>query len=233
MAKLFRTRSRSELPCFTTILNYDNKLAFNSTTVFIWTHLDYIKSFLSRSYRLATTVAAVLPTALAAFSTVRSRSSKSNTDDDCSDESKEQFLKLVDLLLSDMKLFKQMVRKSLNLIQGMELMNAGYHFAINKSTGAVSSSNDTKLVTQHQRNVAFPALRLATYKCTIQLLQSYREALSQLLEASPLADYVDMKDHYIAFVDLECFGIEDASTLQDGSAVRIPPEIFARLLRKS
>ena len=114
-----------------------------------------------------------------------------------------------------------MVRKSLNLIQGMELMNAGYHFAINKSTGAVSSSNDTKLVTQHQRNVAFPALRLATYKCTIQLLQSYREALSQLLEASPLADYVDMKDHYIAFVDLECFGIEDASTLQDGESVSI------------
>ena len=100
-------------------------------------------------------------------------------------------------------------------------MNAGYLFAINKSTGAVSSSNDTKLVTQHQRNVAFPALRLATYKCTIQLLQSYREALSQLLEASPLADYVDMKDHYIALVDLECFGIEDASTLQDGESVSI------------
>jgi len=114
-----------------------------------------------------------------------------------------------------------MVRKSLNMLQGMELMNAGYLFAVNKTTGAASTSTETKLVTQHQRNAAFPALRLATYKCTVQLLEAYRTAVSQLLEASPLADYVDMRDHYIAFVDLQCFGIEDVSALQDGESVSI------------
>ena len=28
------------------------------------------------------------------------------------------------------------------------------------------------------------------------------------MEVSPLADHVDFKEHYIAFVDLESFGIE-------------------------
>jgi hypothetical protein len=51
-------------------------------------------------------VAAVLPTALAAFTTARNCSAKSY-DTSVDEESKEQFLKLVDLLLSDMKLFKQ------------------------------------------------------------------------------------------------------------------------------
>jgi hypothetical protein len=63
-------------------------------------------------FRLATTVAAVLPTALAAFTTARNCSAKSY-DTSVDEESKEQFLKLVDLLLSDMKLFKQveMIKK--------------------------------------------------------------------------------------------------------------------------
>lgn len=91
-------------------------------------------------------------------------SSKAKTDQD-----KEQFLKLIDLLLSDMKLFKQLVRKSLNLLQGMELMNAGYLFAVNKVTGAASTSSETRLATHHHNQASFPALRLATYKCTVQV----------------------------------------------------------------
>lgn len=45
-----------------------------------------------------------------------------------------------------MKVFKQMVRKSLNLLHGMELMNSGYLFAINRSTGVActSTSNDLR-----------------------------------------------------------------------------------------
>jgi len=55
-------------------------------------------------------------------------------------------------------------------------------------------------------------------------LEAYREALAKLMEVSPLADYIDMKDHYIAFVDLECFGIEDSSSTSfpvTGDAVSI------------
>jgi hypothetical protein len=69
---------------------------------------------------------------------------------------------------------------------------------------------------------SFPALRLATYQCTIQLLETYREALGKLMQVSPLAEYIDMKEHYIAFVDLECFGIEKSTSLaSEGDSIAV------------
>ena len=56
---------------------------------------------------------------------------------------------------------------------------------------------------------AFPALRRAAYQCTLQLIMSYRSAVKRLMEVSPLADHVDLKDHYIAFIELRSFGIEE------------------------
>ena len=38
---------------------------------------------------------------------------------------------------------------------------------------------------------------------------SYRSAVKRLMEVSPLADHVDLKDHYIAFIELRSFGIEE------------------------
>ena len=38
----------------------------------------------------------------------------------------KEFQDLVKQMLSDMKIFKQLLRKSLNLIQGMEMMNQVY-----------------------------------------------------------------------------------------------------------
>ena len=35
-----------------------------------------------------------------------------------------------------------------------------------------------------------------------------RQAIERLMEINPLADHIDMKDHYLAFIDLEKFGIE-------------------------
>ncbi len=57
---------------------------------------------------------------------------------------KEQFEKLVDTMLTDMKQFKQLVRKSLNLLQGMELMQSGYVFGVNSATGGpvTTAAND-------------------------------------------------------------------------------------------
>ena len=40
-------------------------------------------------------------------------------------------------MLSDMKIFKQLLRKSLNLIQGMEMMNQVLHFGMISSKGIV------------------------------------------------------------------------------------------------
>jgi len=42
------------------------------------------------------------------------------------------------------------------------------------------------------------------------------------MEVSPLAEYIDMKDHYIAFVDLEGFGLEKSSSLpSDGDSITV------------
>ena len=38
---------------------------------------------------------------------------------------------------------------------------------------------------------------------------SYRSAVKRLMEVSPLAYHVDLKDHYIAFIELRSFGIEE------------------------
>ena len=38
---------------------------------------------------------------------------------------------------------------------------------------------------------------------------TYRSAVEKLMKVSPLADHVDFKDHYIAFIDLKNFGIEE------------------------
>ena len=65
------------------------------------------------------------------------------------------------------------------------------------------------LVSALANRAAFPALRRAAYQCTVQLITSYRSAVEKLMEVSPLADHVDLKDHYIAFIELESFGIEE------------------------
>ena len=38
----------------------------------------------------------------------------------------EEFKRMIKQMLGDMKQFKMVLRKSLNLIQGMEMMNQGY-----------------------------------------------------------------------------------------------------------
>ena len=86
--------------------------------------------------------------------------------------------------MTDMKLFKQLVRKSLNLLQGMELMHSGYMFAVNTSTGAPVTAEETQLNKALAERACFPALRKATYQATVELILSYREAVARLLEVS-------------------------------------------------
>ena len=70
--------------------------------------------------RAAVTAAAVLPTAMAAASSMRIGSRVSQS------REAEEFKKMIKQMLGDMKQFKMVLRKSLNLIQGMEMMNQGY-----------------------------------------------------------------------------------------------------------
>ena len=182
--------------------------------------------------KAATAAAALLPTAVAAMSSVRISTKIQQ------DQQSEHFHKVIDLLLNDMKTFKRLVRKSLNLLQGMEMISGGSYLTVDPSTGASSAfrnstaaasnshqpaaaavvtgdesnngpggGGETKLVKGLGGRTTFPALRQAAYKCTVQIIEAYREAVSKLMEVSPLADHVDLREHYIAFVSLENFGI--------------------------
>ena len=56
------------------------------------------------------------------------------------EQEKIDFDNLIKRLLGDMQLFKKLVRKCLNLLQGMELIHAGHVFAINSATGGPMAS---------------------------------------------------------------------------------------------
>ena len=99
--------------------------------------------FLSERTRAvgAAAAAALLPTALACGTASTTRLSNKISED----EDKSNFDNLIKRLLDDMQLFKKLVRKCLNLLQGMELIHAGHVFAINSVTGAPLASMPTPL----------------------------------------------------------------------------------------
>ena len=91
--------------------------------------------FFSERTRTAVTAAAVLPTALAAASSVRIGNKV------CQSREAEEFKRMIKQMLSDMKQFKMVLRKSLNLIQGMEMMNQGF-INFSSSNGEANKSID-------------------------------------------------------------------------------------------
>ena len=96
--------------------------------------------FFSERTRAAVTAAAVLPTAMAAASSMRIGSKVSQS------REAEEFKKMIKQMLGDMKQFKMVLRKSLNLIQGMEMMNQGY---ISSASSTVKSQQaQTEQITE-------------------------------------------------------------------------------------
>ena len=80
------------------------------------------------------TAAAVLPSAMAAASSLRIGSRVSQS------REAEEFKRMIKQMLGDMKQFKMVLRKSLNLIQGMEMMNQGYISFASSFSGQQSQS---------------------------------------------------------------------------------------------
>ena len=89
-----------------------------------------------------------------------------------------------------MKIFKQLLRKSLNLIQGMEMMNQGYINAVSRNQGEGSSSKgeESKLSKALCKRSSFISLRRAIYTHTVQMILVYRYELLY----SPLVDTADL-----------------------------------------
>jgi hypothetical protein len=161
--------------------------------------------FLSERTRLAATAAAILPSALATATSLRLGARVQQG------RETRHFRELVRQMLADMKIFKQLLRKSLNLIQGMEMMNQGYMSAVSgaggslgKAGGAVEESGLSEALC---RRSSFIALRRAIYTSTLQITTAYRGAIQTLMEVCPLAEHIDLHDHYLAFIALENFGI--------------------------
>ena len=93
----------------------------------------------------AAAAAALLPTALAFGTASTTRMSTKLSDE----QEKSNFDNLIKRLLGDMQLFKKLVRKCLNLLQGMELIHAGHLFAINSATGGPMAS--VPMPTTHEK----------------------------------------------------------------------------------
>ena len=167
--------------------------------------------YLSERTRMAATAAAVLPTAIAALAALRGSTGGKGkaTGEEGIDKGDKQLEELVTQMLADMKLFRQLIRKTLNLLQGMELMHSGYTLAVNTSTGAPVTVEEARLAKALADRACFPALRQAAYRATVDLIGSYRIAVEELMVVSPLAQHVDFKEHYIAFIDLKSFGIDE------------------------
>ena len=163
--------------------------------------------YLSERTRVAATAAAVLPSAIAAIAALRGGSVGKATGEPVSKGDK-QLEDLVTQMLADMKLFRQLIRKTLNLLQGMELMHSGYTLSVNTTTGAPVTVEEGRLAKALADRACFPALRQAAYRAAVDLIVSYRGAVEQLMAVSPLAQHVDFREHYIAFIDLTSFGID-------------------------
>ena len=99
-------------------------------------------------------------------------------------EETEEFKKMIKQMLGDMKNFKMILRKSLNLIQGMEMMNQGYinNMASNydgrhsNGTNPGAESEDKLSKTLCQRS-SFISLRRAIYTQAVQMISVYRYLL--------------------------------------------------------
>ena len=151
--------------------------------------------FFSERTRSAVAAASVLPTALAAASSVRIGTKvrglfyfilPKNPDPSLTfqvrrNEETEEFKKMIKQMLGDMKHFKMILRKSLNLIQGMEMMNQGYinNIASNydgrcsNGTDNGAASEDKLSKTLCQRS-SFMSLRRAIYTQAVQMISVYR-----------------------------------------------------------
>ena len=130
--------------------------------------------FFSERTRAAVAAAAVLPTAVAAASSVRIGSKVAQS------QEAEEFKKMIKQMLGDMKQFKMVLRKSLNLIQGMEMMNQGYiSFAASFSQqsddkDASGSQEESKLSRALCQRSSFISLRRAIYTHAVQMISVYR-----------------------------------------------------------
>lgn len=126
--------------------------------------------FFSEKTRVAVTAAAVLPSALATVSSLRIGAKVSQS------RETEEFKEMVKQMLGDMKQFKVVLRKSLNLIQGMEMMNQGYMNALNgKQEGSgAHPEEESKLSKALCKRSSFISLRRAIYTHTVQMILVYR-----------------------------------------------------------
>merc|ERR550532_154261 len=79
--------------------------------------------------------------------------------------------------------------------------------------GEESPAEASSLSSALCKRSSFIALRRAIYSSTIQITTAYRAAIQTLMEVCPLAEHIDLKDHYLAFIELENFGI--ATNLPD------------------
>jgi len=89
------------------------------------------------------------------------------------------------------------------------MMNQGYiNFNYTQKGQDSSNVDESNLSKTLCKRSSFISLRRAIYTQTVQIIIVYRQAIERLMALMPLAEHIDLKDHYLAFIDLEKFGIQ-------------------------
>merc|ERR1719206_1362410 len=124
----------------------------------------------------------------------------------------------------------------------MEMMNQGYMQAVGGfgpggGNGPVENGENcpggSSLSAALCKRSSFIALRRAIYSSTIQITTAYRAAIQTLMEVCPLAEHIDLKDHYLAFIELENFGISSDLPDERLSVRQLKDTIQLSLLQQS
>eukprot|EP00090_Calanus_glacialis_P007205 TRINITY_DN15665_c0_g1_i5.p1 TRINITY_DN15665_c0_g1~~TRINITY_DN15665_c0_g1_i5.p1 ORF type:complete len:614 (+),score=153.85 TRINITY_DN15665_c0_g1_i5:23-1843(+) len=138
-------------------------------------------------------------------------------------------------LISSMKQVKTMLSKSLNLIRGMEMISKGCLVAV--KSGQLESGSSTleesKLSkAQYNRTLLIP-LRQSVYSESLRMILALRGGIESLMSIAPLPDHIDHKDQYLAFVDLQHFGLSSEPSDDSLTIPQLRDTIQLYLLQQS
>jgi len=112
-------------------------------------------------------------------------------------------------MIERMEQLKILLGRSLNLIRGMEMINKT-SIMVSKLGKAETQSNkqQSRLEAFQRRSLLIP-LRQAVYSSSYQMIIYLRAGVQELISTAPLASYIDYKGQYLAFIDMQHYGLEE------------------------
>merc|ERR1719158_2389419 len=118
-------------------------------------------------------------------------------------------ISLLTVLIRRMKELKTIMAKSFNLIKGLEMLSKSVTTA---NLGRQSSAQQLRLKAFQKKSLLIP-LRQSVYRSGYEMMMYLRDGVQDLVSTAPLAYHIDHKDQYLAFIDMNLYGLQE--TVQD------------------